>query len=123
MRLTDTQIGIIKARAAECYASNAHVWLFSSRPDDDARRADIDLYVKLRDPVDDAAWRAALQRRPPASLRSEAHRRHPRGRPSDLPQADRASWSANRIGTWIKLLRTKRRNTAKACSPGATCAL
>jgi hypothetical protein len=118
MRLTDTQIGIIKARAAECYASNAHAWLFGSRLDGDARGGDIE----LSEPIDDAAWRAALQRRPPASLRSAAHRRHPRGRPSDLAQAERPCWSANRIGTWFKLLRTKRRNAAKACSPGATCA-
>ncbi|MDQ3773201.1 MAG: nucleotidyltransferase domain-containing protein [Pseudomonadota bacterium] len=58
MRLTDTQIRIIKARAAECFGSNAHVWLFGFRVDDDARGGDIDLYVELSEPVDDDAWRA-----------------------------------------------------------------
>jgi hypothetical protein len=50
MRLTDTQIGIIKARAAECYASNAHVWLFGFRLDGDARGGDIELRNYLKTP-------------------------------------------------------------------------
>jgi len=58
MRLTDTQVRIIKARAAECFGPNAHVWLFGSRVDDDARGGDIDLYVELTEPLTDAAWRA-----------------------------------------------------------------
>ncbi|MGH8583380.1 MAG: nucleotidyltransferase domain-containing protein [Gammaproteobacteria bacterium] len=58
MRLTDTQVRIIKTRAAECFGPNAHVWLFGSRVDDDARGGDIDLYVELSEPINDAAWRA-----------------------------------------------------------------
>ena len=58
MRLTDDQVRIIKARAAECFGPNAHVWLFGSRVDDDARGGDIDLYVELAEPLADAAWRA-----------------------------------------------------------------
>ena len=58
MRLTDTQVRIIKARAAECFGPNTKVWLFGSRVDDDARGGDIDLYVELTEPFTDAAWRA-----------------------------------------------------------------
>ena len=58
MRLTDDQVRIIKARAAECFGPNAHVWLFGSRVDDDARGGDIDLYVELAEPLTDAAWQA-----------------------------------------------------------------
>jgi predicted nucleotidyltransferase len=57
MRLTDTQVRIIKTQAAECFGPNAHVWLFGSRVDDDARGGDIDLYVELSEPIDDDAWR------------------------------------------------------------------
>jgi uncharacterized protein len=58
MRLTDTQLRIIKARAAEYFGPNAKVWLFGSRMDDDARGGDIDLYIELTEPLADAAWRA-----------------------------------------------------------------
>ncbi|MGQ0591717.1 MAG: nucleotidyltransferase domain-containing protein [Gammaproteobacteria bacterium] len=58
MRLTDDQVRIIKARAAECFGPNAQVWLFGSRVDDHARGGDIDLYVDLTEPLTDAAWRA-----------------------------------------------------------------
>jgi len=62
MRLTDDQVRIIKARAAECFGPNAHVWLFGSRVDDDARGGDIDLYVELAEPLTDAAWHAKFSR-------------------------------------------------------------
>ncbi|MGH8586614.1 MAG: nucleotidyltransferase domain-containing protein [Gammaproteobacteria bacterium] len=58
MRLTDTQVRIIKTHPAECFGSNAKIWLFGSRVDDDARGGDIDLYVELSEPINDAAWRA-----------------------------------------------------------------
>ena len=58
MRLTDTQVRIIKARAAECFGSNAKIWLFGSRVDDKALGGDIDLYVELTEPLTDSAWRA-----------------------------------------------------------------
>jgi predicted nucleotidyltransferase len=56
MRLTDTQVRIIKARAADCFGSNAKIWLFGSRVDDEARGGDIDLYVELAEPLADSAW-------------------------------------------------------------------
>ena len=58
MRLTNTQVRTIKARAAECFGPDAQVWLFGSRVDDDAHGGDIDLYVELAEPLTDAAWRA-----------------------------------------------------------------
>lgn len=57
MRLTDDQVRIIKARAAEYFGPNAKVWLFGSRVDDDARGGDIDLYIELSEPIDEVAWR------------------------------------------------------------------
>jgi predicted nucleotidyltransferase len=58
MRLTVDQVRIIKARGAECFGPNTKIWLFGSRVDDDARGGDIDLYVELSEPIEDAAWRA-----------------------------------------------------------------
>ena len=55
MRLTDDQVRIIKARGAECFGPNTKIWLFGSRVDDDARGGDIDLYVELSEPIEDAA--------------------------------------------------------------------
>ena len=45
MRLTPEQIRSIKQVAAEVFGSDAHVYLFGSRVDDQARGGDIDLYI------------------------------------------------------------------------------
>lgn len=45
MRLTPEQIRSIKQVAAEVFGSDAHVYLFGSRVDDQARSGDIDLYI------------------------------------------------------------------------------
>ena len=47
MRLSETQIEIIKSGAAEVFGEAAQVFLFGSRVDEGQRGGDIDLYVEV----------------------------------------------------------------------------
>ena len=47
MRLTESQVALIKSAAAEVFGKQAQVWLFGSRVDDTRRGGDIDLYIEL----------------------------------------------------------------------------
>ena len=46
MRLTPIQQHIICESAAKYFGAEAHVWLFGSRVDDQAKGGDIDLYIE-----------------------------------------------------------------------------
>ncbi len=46
MRLTSRQSQIICENAAKYFGPNAHIWLFGSRMDDQAKGGDIDLYIE-----------------------------------------------------------------------------
>jgi len=46
MRITDSQISLIRNESLKYFGSNSHVWLFGSRVDDSQRGGDIDLYVE-----------------------------------------------------------------------------
>ncbi|MGA7982402.1 MAG: nucleotidyltransferase domain-containing protein [Chromatiaceae bacterium] len=52
MRLTPSQIQLVKEAVTQQFGSNARVWLFGSRTDDSRRGGDFDLYVEtdLDDP-------------------------------------------------------------------------
>ncbi len=56
MRLTPTQIDLIKQSAEQTFGPEASVWLFGSRVDDTRRGGDIDLYLELP-PMDPEAQR------------------------------------------------------------------
>ncbi|MCH8553030.1 MAG: nucleotidyltransferase domain-containing protein [Natronospirillum sp.] len=55
MRLTQAQINTIKTETAAVFGANAEVILFGSRLDDSARGGDVDLMVRVREPVSDPA--------------------------------------------------------------------
>ena len=59
MRLTPEQIAIIRSAAAEVFGSDARVWLFGSRVDDDKRGGDIDLYLETAQTSSSAIRRQA----------------------------------------------------------------
>lgn len=46
MRLTETEINVIKHSACDVFGSDVVVFLFGSRVDDTKKRGDIDLYIK-----------------------------------------------------------------------------
>lgn len=46
MRLTNTQIDIIRKATSQSFGEDALVWLFGSRLDDAKRGGDVDLYVE-----------------------------------------------------------------------------
>ena len=48
MRLTETRKNIIKSQIAVCFGSQARIWLYGSRVDDQMRGGDIDLYIETR---------------------------------------------------------------------------
>lgn len=50
MRLTQENINAIKRTAAEVFGSEASIWLFGSRIDENRRGGDIDLMVENIDP-------------------------------------------------------------------------
>jgi predicted nucleotidyltransferase len=47
MRLTTEQRAVIKQKTALIFGDDAHVYLFGSRTDDDAKGGDIDLFIDL----------------------------------------------------------------------------
>jgi len=51
MRLTDTQVDLIKRHAREVAGATVNIWLFGSRLDDSQRGGDIDLLLEFADPV------------------------------------------------------------------------
>lgn len=55
MRLSETEVGAIKAAARLTFGREAVVRLYGSRVHDDARGGDIDLHVETVEPVD--IWR------------------------------------------------------------------
>ena len=59
MRLTPEQAAIIRSAAAEVFGSDARVWLFGSRVDDDKRGGDIDLYLETAQTSSSAIRRQA----------------------------------------------------------------
>jgi len=68
MRLSPTQIRIIKQQVAELFGDAARIWLFGSRALDEAKGGDIDLYIETPRRLDNRASAAAqlaarLQRR------------------------------------------------------------
>lgn len=66
MRLTPSQIQVIRQSAEEAFGETVAVWLFGSRTDDEARGGDIDIYIEGL-PADtlrkELKFYAALQRR------------------------------------------------------------
>lgn len=46
MRLTNTQIDIIRKATSQNFGEDALVWLFGSRLDDSKRGGDVDLYIE-----------------------------------------------------------------------------
>ena len=68
MRLTPSQIQLIRQSAEEAFGETVAVWLFGSRTDDEARGGDIDIYIETEGlPTDtlrkELQFYAALQRR------------------------------------------------------------
>lgn len=66
MRLTKTEIAVIKDQANIYFGPNTEVWLFGSRVNNDERGGDIDLYINLVTETDDLMnkslqYNAALQ--------------------------------------------------------------
>ena len=47
MRLTDTEITIIKTAGKDIFGSKTRIFLFGSRTDDSRKGGDIDLYVEV----------------------------------------------------------------------------
>jgi len=52
VRLTSSQIQVIKHKASEVFGDNANVYLFGSRLDDQARGGDIDLLIESKTTVE-----------------------------------------------------------------------
>ena len=73
MRLTPEQAAIIRSAAAEAFGSDARVWLFGSRVDDNKHGGDIDLLIEAR-------RKPALQQ----TLRAQALLEQQLGTPVDL---------------------------------------
>lgn len=59
MRLTHSQIQVIRRAVVELAGEDARVSLFGSRVDDNARGGDIDLFVEIPHPVEEPAWLSA----------------------------------------------------------------
>ena len=59
MRLTSTQIAVIRDGAAQLAGNAARVWLFGSRVRDDARGGDVDLMLELDEAVAEPAQLSA----------------------------------------------------------------
>jgi len=59
MRLTETQVQIIRQLAWDLAGTQAKVRVFGSRLDDSAHGGDLDLMLELPDPVDNPALLAA----------------------------------------------------------------
>lgn len=59
MRLTTTQIAIIRDGVAQLAGDSARVWLFGSRVRDDARGGDVDLMLELDEAVAEPAQLSA----------------------------------------------------------------
>jgi predicted nucleotidyltransferase len=53
MRLTQEDAGIIRHQVGRVFGTDARVWLFGSRTDDNRRGGDIDLYVEYAPRVED----------------------------------------------------------------------
>ncbi len=60
MRLTDLQRAIIRETVAETFGTNANVWLFGSRVDNNQRGGDIDLLIETELTDADAIARAEI---------------------------------------------------------------
>lgn len=58
MRLTATQVQVIRDMAQRCFGADAEVWLFGSRVEDSKRGGDIDLFIETDLPSPDEAWAA-----------------------------------------------------------------
>ncbi len=61
MRLTPNQTKIICESTAKYFGTQAHIWLFGSRVDDQAKGGDIDLYIESPIPNADDLISAKLQ--------------------------------------------------------------
>lgn len=59
MRLTSTQIAVIRDGVAQLAGDAARVWLFGSRVRDDARGGDVDLMLELDEAVAEPAQLSA----------------------------------------------------------------
>ena len=59
MRLTSTQIAVIRDGVAQLAGDAARVWLFGSRVHDDARGGDVDLMLELDEAVAEPAQLSA----------------------------------------------------------------
>ena len=59
MRLTDQQVQTIKQATAEIFGTDARVWLFGSRADDNRRGGDVDLMVETTESPENPAMLAA----------------------------------------------------------------
>lgn len=55
MRLTTTQIELIRSTALQLLGDRARVTLFGSRVDDSKKGGDVDLLVETPDPIDEPA--------------------------------------------------------------------
>lgn len=73
MRLTDQQVQTIKQATAEIFGTDARVWLFGSRADDNRRGGDVDLMVETTESPENPAMLAA---RLSARVSRSMHGRH-----------------------------------------------
>lgn len=73
MRLTPTQIAIIKDTTAEIFVDDARAWLSGSRADDSRRGGDVDLMVETAETTDNPTMLAA---RVSAHVSRSMHGRH-----------------------------------------------